>query len=144
MSLAVTVGIPHEARDWTPEAWQTHLDRHNTGIQLDSFDPVKLRGYLPCSLAGVPAGFEFYCDPTSQFLSEADHLWWWERLRLRRFDCVVELVTHSSTEERICALLGGAALADMVGGVFLENSMGKWLPGRKAVRWARTFAEKVR
>ena len=77
-------------------------------------------------------------------MSEADHLSWLDRLRLRRFHGIVELVTHSSVEDRVCAILAGAALAEAVRGTLLENSLGKWVSGKNAVRWARSFAEIVR
>jgi hypothetical protein len=115
----------------TVSRWQTALDRAGVGIVLaDVGDLRKHSGYLPAAWRGQRSGFEWFYGPLAEmFGGEEPH-----GLNGRRH--VINCVTHSDMMELVCGLIACSVLAQIAGGVFLDDDSGNLVGPNQALEMA--------
>ena len=100
--LPSTDGVAAKAREW--------------GFDL-KIDPVDLgthSGFLPCTLGGKQAGFEWSLDNDVSICEELG-------ISIDDRDCVCVLVTHSDETECQSALVCAASILALTNGVYFDD-----------------------
>ena len=86
------------------------------------------------------AGFEYYYGDVADAVANKAL----EKKILRKLgdrDVMITFITHSSMHGLMTAVIATAALADMVDGLLWDT--GSWVPGAKALPWARRLEKSV-
>ncbi|NVD69519.1 hypothetical protein HUX88_02970 [Duganella sp. BJB1802] len=115
-----------------PSLWKKAISDAGFAVALDDdFDVFSFVGFLPCSVDGEPAGFEYYVAPTS---SED-----FSELALApEFDFSVQFCIGPQPLELTAALAASSVLASMSGGVLVDPQEGDIIAGRDAIEWANS------
>jgi hypothetical protein len=139
MSVHVVAFVPSASAFPTPLAWAAAIREAGFPFVLDhAFDVFTQVGFLPGQYAGVPAGFEYYCDPVAEYLSEVGHEFsWLQRLRIRRHSFAVAFVTHSRFRDLMASVLASSILTRLSNGLLLDTSSGKCFTSASVLGWAK-------
>jgi hypothetical protein len=123
------------ANEWSEEA-----ERQGFRLKVPlTFDPVQQSGGLLVVCDELEGCFEFYNDSISDYLEEVgEDFSWWTRLRLRRYERVVDFVTHSSEDDWRSAVVASAAFAAAAKGTLLDCQTGRFVRSGDAPAWARS------
>lgn len=125
MSVTETVFLVR-AQLPTRDEWQRALTQHGFSLVLDrQFDPARREGYVPCTLAGRDAGFEYVLQDIETYVAEqdfADH-----RAQLGKRDIAVSFVTRSRFEHLQAAMAAAAVLATIADGLMWSDEAGDFM-----------------
>ena len=143
MSIHTVVFVPDKTL--LPCSAKLAQQASSAGYQLEAasdFDPQIQNGFLPVTCDGMETGFEYFCDPISDYLDEVgSEFSFLQRWRMRRFEVVADFVTHSGHDERYAAIIAAASFAVAANGLLLDCNSGRFIPSKRAFRWARRVAE---
>jgi hypothetical protein len=89
------------------------------------FDPARNHGYVPCTLAGADAGFEYVVQDIESYVAEQDCAD--RRARIGKRDTAVSFVTRSRFEDLEAAMAAGAVLATTSGGLMWSDEAGDFI-----------------
>ncbi len=153
MSIALSVFVPKASQSWTSRDLQRTITSAGFTLELDTFDPRRQLGMTFCRYQGTRTGFEYSLDALQTYMravrelkkhepndfpySEAD------LVLIRRHHHVVQLVTHSSSRARVAAVIVGACLAHLTGGVALNEPVWAWNSPDSAIPWARAMESEM-
>jgi hypothetical protein len=122
----------------TLSQWQAALDRAGAGIVLDNVgDLRKHTGYLPARYNGHGSGFEWYYGPLADTFGGKPP----EGLADRAH--VINCVTHSDMRELACGLIACSVLAQVAGGLFLDEESGQVIGADAALAMARRLESEL-
>ncbi len=109
----------------TREAWQRALAQHGFALVFDpEFDPSRDDGYVPCTLAGADAGFEYTIQDIATYVAEQDCP---DRAQPRTSDTAVSFATSSRIEDLQAAMAAAAVLATISGGRVWSDEAGDYV-----------------
>jgi hypothetical protein len=122
----------------TKADWQARLDKANSGLVLDEFDPRDHAGFLPCLLGGAECGFEYD-------LTRADDLDAEVRTRVGDRNRTVMFVLHGGRAGDLkAAMYAAAALTEISDGVFLDPQSGTIATGHGVFELIRSAEDEAR
>ncbi|WP_020475694.1 hypothetical protein [Zavarzinella formosa] len=138
MSVDLIVYLRHAAMP-TPSVWRKAIRDAGFLVQLDTdFDPDTASGFRPCQYQGAVSGFEYFVSRLSP--SEAA-----ECGEPPGSDFSVTLVTHSDLKDFACSVVAAGVLAQVSGGLLVDQQSGESFSASDAVVWAaEQFAEAER
>ena len=121
-------------------AWAAAIREAGFALQLNvDFDPRTQEGFLPSSYDGKPAGFEYYCEPMEEYLSEVGDEFSPSQLkRLNPFGIAVDFVSHSRFADGLAAAIAAGVLVSLTRGLLLDTNTGEFHDGASSIPWART------
>lgn len=116
----------------TPAAWAQAIRAQGFAMDLDpDFDPTTFSGFLPCTHAGQPAGFEYYVESRPELDDDL------RRAAGPTRTLEVSFVTHSDMRELVSAMIASGTLAVLTDGVVWSDESGAALAGPAALALAR-------
>jgi len=131
------------ARMPSPPAWQNAIRAAGFSVEIDTdFDVDEFSGFLPCTVEGREAGFEYYASPWAPLDATFDE----EPEEVPPgTDFFVTLATSSSPREFAASIAASSVLCRMSGGQLTDPQAGKSWSGDAALDWAKTeFAALLR
>ncbi|MBL6936723.1 MAG: hypothetical protein ISS15_07535 [Alphaproteobacteria bacterium] len=132
MSLEVYVFIK-EVNIPTAESWQASIDRAGFPMTFaPGFEPLKDKGFVPCTFDGVAAGFEYVLSEIDEVASSYPNL----QEKVRGYDSVVTFRWGSRLRECAVALLAASSLTDSVSGFMYEPQEGLEIQSSQALEYA--------
>jgi hypothetical protein len=113
-----------------PSVWKNAISDAGFPVVLDDdFDVFSFAGFLPCSVDGEPAGFEYYVAPTSSDTFN-------ELALAPELDLSVQFSIGSQPLELTAALAASSVLASISRGVLVDPQEGEAIDATDAVSWA--------
>ncbi|QQS09414.1 MAG: hypothetical protein IPK69_01965 [Phycisphaerales bacterium] len=113
MSVSQCV-VCHRDRIPTTDAVADRSRMHGFDLQIDHANLLEHTGFLPSTLGGKSAGFEWYIDDTSVCKDIG--------IDPEGRDCVCTLVTHSDETECQSAMIVAGVLLELTRGVYFDDS----------------------
>lgn len=113
----------------TPGVWKRAITDAGFAVALDDdFNVFSFTGFLPCSVDGELAGFEYYVAPTSaEDFSELG--------LAPELGFSVQFSIGSRPQELTAALAASSVLASVSGGVLVDLQEGEVINANDAIYW---------
>lgn len=96
-------------------------------------------GFLPCTYAGAPAGFEYFFSTVAEMELEPGNV----TAAIGDRDVGISLVTHASMRELATAVIAAAVLCTIADGVVQDEESGEITDAEAALADARAILSEL-
>ncbi len=114
----------------TRAQWQRGMDDAGIDLRLSAIDDLRLHsGYWPVKFNGADSGFEWYFGKVVDIFGS-------NSISTGGREHAINFVTHSYTQELICALYAAGSLAKIGNGWFFDEEANDLVSGDRAIEIA--------